>query len=256
MNNAMKARLLAGKPAFGLSVMIPCPQIVEMAAHLGFHWVLIDCEHGAIDVQQVEILAMAAAAAGITAVARPLSKDPGDILRVMDRGVSGVQVPHVNGAADARAAVQAVKYHPLGRRGLGAGTRSARYGIGPSMREYVEDANRDTLVCVQVEDPEGLENLEELVAVPQVDVFFVGPSDLSNALGFPGQPDAPAVREAIDAALSRITAAGRTAGMPCSTGNVEEVLRRGVLYTYTHLHRLLEPAAAEFFRRARSPAVG
>ena len=138
--NKMKAKLLAGEPVFGVSIMIPSPQIVEMVGRLGFDWVLIDCEHGTISLETVEILAMAAESCGITAIARPKTKDADDILKVMDRGVMGVQVPHVNTAEDARQVVAAVKYHPLGQRGLAAGTRPASHpaathdaGGGPRM---------------------------------------------------------------------------------------------------------------------------
>ncbi len=95
---------------------------------------------------------MAAQVNGITPIARPRTKDPADIQQVMDRGVMGVQVPHVNTAADAQAVVEAVKYHPIGKRGLAAGTRPANYGYGITQSEYVEEANRETLICVQLED--------------------------------------------------------------------------------------------------------
>ena len=144
--NAMKAKLLASEPAFGISMMIPSPQIVEMVAGVGFDWILIDCEHGSINPETVEALALAADACGITPIARPRSNKPEDILQVMDRGVMGVQVPHVNTADDARAAVEAVRYHPEGKRGLGAGTRAAGYGFGVTMGEYIA-AQTGSLWC-------------------------------------------------------------------------------------------------------------
>ena len=108
----MKAKLLAGQPALGCSVMFPSPQIVEMLGHAGFDWVLLDCEHGSLSLSDVELMAMAADAVGITAIARPRSNANADIQSVMDRGVMGVQVPHVNTADDARRAVSAVKFGP------------------------------------------------------------------------------------------------------------------------------------------------
>jgi 4-hydroxy-2-oxoheptanedioate aldolase len=129
--NKMKEKLLSGKPAFGVSVMIPSPQVVEMIGRLGFDWVLLDCEHGTLALESLELMIMAAEASGITPIVRPEAKDPNVILRVMDRGALGVQVPHVNTAADARHVVQSVKFHPLGNRGLAAGTRPSNYGFGP-----------------------------------------------------------------------------------------------------------------------------
>ena len=154
--NRMKRKLLAGEPAFGVSVMIPSPHIVDIVGRLGFDWVLIDCEHGSIGIESVELMVMAAETAGVTPIARPPVNGFEAIGQLMDRGVMGVQVPHVNTAEDARRAVEAVKYHPLGERGLAAGVRSAGYGYGMSMSEYAENANRETLVCVQLEEAEAV----------------------------------------------------------------------------------------------------
>jgi len=251
VKNAMKAKLQAGEPAFGISMMIPSPQIVEMVAALGFDWILIDCEHGSINPETVEALALAADACGITPIARPRSNKPEDILQVMDRGVMGVQVPHVNTAGDARAAVEAVRYHPEGKRGLGAGTRAAEYGFGTSMGEYIAATNRESLVCVQLEEEEAIRNADEILQVNGVDVFFIGPSDLSQSMGYPGQLDEPAVKAAVDGTLAKIVAAGKVAGTPGNLESVQAVLAKGVLYTYTHVTRLLGSAAREYFGVAR-----
>src|SRR5499426_672005 len=133
--NRMKEKLRAGEPVFGVSVMIPSPQIVEMVGAAGFDWVLLDCEHGTLTLESVELMAMAAEAAGITAIARPTTRSADHILQVLDRGVMGVQVPHVNSAADAREVIAAVKYHPLGKRGLAAGTRAAVYDAHGTLAE-------------------------------------------------------------------------------------------------------------------------
>ncbi len=249
--NKMKAKLFAGEPVFGVSMMIPSPQIVEMIGRLGFDWILIDCEHGTISLETVEILAMAAEASGITPIARPKTKDPDDILKVMDRGVMGVQVPHVNTAEDARQVVEAVKYHPLGKRGMAAGTRPADYGFGESMDRYVETSNRETLVCVQLEEEEAIQNADGILGVDHVDVFFIGPSDLSQSMGYPGNPKAPPVQEAIANTLEKIIAAGKIPGTPGSIDSINNIMDKGILYTYTHLTKLLGYAGADFFKAAR-----
>jgi 4-hydroxy-2-oxoheptanedioate aldolase len=248
MKNRMKEKLQSGQPAFGVSLMFPSPQIVEMLGRLGFDWVLIDCEHGGISPEQVELMAMAAELSGITPIARPWTNSPEAILQVMDRGVMGVQVPHINTAAEAREAVASVKYYPLGQRGLAAGSRPARYGFGLSMADYVAEANRETLVCIQLEEAEALHNLPEILQVEGVDVFFIGPSDLSQSLGYPGRAEAPPVRQAMEEAFAAIVAAGK---VPGSAGNTQAMLNyfpKGVLYLYTHLTTLLSSASAEFFR--------
>ncbi len=245
--NRMKQKLLAGKPAFGVSIMFPSPHIVDIIGRLGFDWVLIDCEHGSISVESVELMVMAAETAGVTPIARPHVNGFEAIGQLMDRGVMGVQVPHVNTADDALRAVQAVKYHPLGERGLAAGVRSASYGYDMSMSEYAEHANNETLVCVQLEEAEAVRNVNEIVQVPGVDVFFVGPSDLSQSLGYPGRPDAPEVRQAMDTVLATIAAAGKISGSAGNTQAIQRYLDQGVTYLYTHLTTLLSSATETFF---------
>jgi 4-hydroxy-2-oxoheptanedioate aldolase len=245
----MKAKLAAGEPAFGASVMFPSPHIVEMLGAFGFDWVLLDCEHGSLSPESVEVMAMAAQASGMTPIARPATKSPEHIAQVLDRGVLGVQVPHVITADDARSVVQAVKYHPLGRRGLAAGTRSANYDAHGSMADYVKAANEATLIAAQIEDEAALANVDAILAVEGIDVFFIGPSDLSQSMGHPGNPKVPRVAAAIDACLAKIRAAGKTPGMPSGVDNVAEVLGKGVRYVYTHVPRLLAASAKTYLAR-------
>jgi 4-hydroxy-2-oxoheptanedioate aldolase len=229
--------------------MFPSPQVVEMLGYAGFDWVLIDCEHGSIGPADVELMAMACDAAGITPIARPRTNSASDIQSVMDRGVMGVQVPHVNCAEDARAAVAAVKFGPGAARGLAAGTRPDRWGLGTRMPDYVTAANAQSLVCVQIEHEAALANLDAILAVEGIDVFFIGPSDLSQSMGHPGNPKALPVAAAIAGALSRILAAGRIPGMPATPETVVEVEANGCRYIYTHLPRLIGSGAARFLRR-------
>ena len=249
--NRMKQKLRAGEPVFGVSVMIPSPQIVEMIAAAGFDWVLLDCEHGTLTLESVELMAMAAEASGITAIARPVTKSAEHILQVLDRGVMGVQVPHVNTADEAREVLAAVKYHPAGRRGLAAGTRAAVYDSHGTLADYVKAANEQTLIAIQLEDQAAIENIDELLKVEGIDVFFIGPSDLSQSMGHPGNPKAPAVAQAIDASFRKMVAAGRTPGTPATAENVSDVLDKGVSYIYTHLPRLLSSSAKDYMKKAR-----
>lgn len=250
--NRMKAKIASGEPALGCSVMFPSPQIVEMLGYAGFDWVLIDCEHGSIGPGEVELMAMACDAVGITPIARPRSNAASDIQGLMDRGAMGVQVPHVNTAADARRAVAAVKFGPGAARGLAAGTRADTWGLGARMPDFTREANAQTLVCVQLEHEEALGNLDEILAVDGIDIFFIGPSDLSQSMGYPGDPKAPPVAKAIDATLKAIVAAGRVPGMPATAANLAQVKAAGCKYIYTHLPRLLAAGAAEFVGTRRS----
>jgi 4-hydroxy-2-oxoheptanedioate aldolase len=247
--NRMKEKLARGEPALGCSVMIPSPQVVEMLGFAGFDWVLVDCEHGSIGPADVELMAMACDAVGITPIARPKTNSASDIQSVMDRGVMGVQVPHVNTVEDARRAVAAVKFAPGAARGLAAGTRPDSWGLGARMPDFARAANAQSLVCVQLEHEEALHNLDAILTVDGIDVFFIGPSDLSQSMGHPGDPKAPPVAKAIDHALTQIVAAGRTPGMPATPDTLEEVLGRGCRYIYTHLPRIVGIGTAAFLKR-------
>lgn len=251
MTNAMKDKIRRGEAAYGVSLMFPSPQLVEMVAYAGFDWVLIDCEHGSIGLADVELMAMAADASGITPIARPRSNASADIQAVMDRGVKGVQVPHVNTRADAERIVKAVKFGPGGYRGLAAGTRPDRWGLGAKMTDFVAAANEASLVCAQIEHQDAVANLDEILGVDGIDVFFIGPSDLSQSMGYPGDPGAAPVADAIERSLRRIRDAGRVPGMPAATGNVAQVTSAGCLYIYTHLPKLLGDGARGYLAAAR-----
>jgi 4-hydroxy-2-oxoheptanedioate aldolase len=249
--NRMKAKLLAGQPALGCSVMFPSPQIVEMLGFAGFDWVLLDCEHGSLSLADVEVMAMAADAVGITAIARPRTNSNADIQSVMDRGVMGVQVPHVNTADDARRAVSAVKFGSGAGRGLAAGTRPDNWGLGAKMADFTAAANDQSLVCVQLEHEAAIRNVDGILKVEGVDVFFIGPSDLSQSMGHPGDPAAPAVAKAIGETRAKIVAARKIPGMPATTDNVASMIGSGVRYIYTHLPRLLGAGTKEFLKAGR-----
>jgi 4-hydroxy-2-oxoheptanedioate aldolase len=252
MTNRLKAKLAAGEPGLGCSVMFPSPQIVEMLGYAGFDWVLLDCEHGSLAPVDVEVMSIAAAAAGITPIARPRTNSASDIQSVMDRGVLGVQVPHVNTADDARRAVNAVKFGPSSIRSLAAGTRPDKWGFGGKMANFAAAATAETLVCVQFEHPQALDNIQSILQVDGVDVFFIGPSDLSQSMGYPGNPAAAPVADAIASALKTIVAAGKVPGMPATSDNVARLIGSGVRYIYTHLPRLVGSGATAFQNAAKA----
>ena len=251
MANKMKDKLLAGKPALGLSMMIPSIQLVEMAGQLGYDWVLLDCEHGSLNLETVEAMVIAAEANGITPIIRPYKNYFELIGQYMDRGVKGIQAPHVNTAEEAQAIVNAVKYPPLGNRSIAVGTRAAGYGFNLTMSEYVKRANQDLLICVQIEEKLAVTNIEQIAAVPGVDVLFVGPSDLSQSLGHPGEASHPKIKPVIDEAFSRILATGKIAGTAGNIAAASQRLDQGVLYYYTHLTTLLAYASAEYLKNAK-----
>lgn len=209
--NKTKRLIAAGKPAIGGFLMIPSPEIVEQMGYAGLDFVIIDTEHGPADNLRVAEMIRAAEAVDITPIVRVRwVEDPMLILRALDLGAQGVQVPMVQSAEVAERVVQAAKYFPRGRRGL-AGVRAAQYGA-INLGEYVEAANRETMVVVQIETGASVEKCAEIAAVDGVDVVFVGPVDLSQSLGFPGQRYHPSVLEASDRVFRATLAAGKACG--------------------------------------------
>jgi 4-hydroxy-2-oxoheptanedioate aldolase len=182
-----------------------------MLGLIGFDFVVIDAEHGPMGIENCENMVRAADTVNITPITRIAVNTQQNILRYLDIGAAGVQMPMINCKADAEAVVRAVKYPPEGKRGL-AGVRAADYGLVGSLADYVKEANRETLVAVHVETVEATKNLKETLTVPAIDVVFIGPNDLSSSMGYPGQSDHPEVRKTINSLLKDIRAAGKVAG--------------------------------------------
>jgi 4-hydroxy-2-oxoheptanedioate aldolase len=245
--NRMKAKIKAGEPAFGVSITFPAPELVEIVAQGGYDWILIDCEHGSHSPTDVHAMVMACELHNVTPIVRPQVNQPDVILRYLDRGAMGVQVPHVNTKEEAQRAVDAVKFHPEGERGLGGG----RKAMGLSVGEFTRQSNEETLVCIQIEHKEGLDNLDEILTVDGVDVFFVGPSDLSQSLGYPGQRNHPVVDAAVTQAFDKIHAAGKASGTPGGPADTRQHVENGTLYHYTHIPTFVSFYSDHFFKTVR-----
>jgi len=187
-------------------------------------------------------------------IVRPVGNRPEIIAPFLDRGAWGVQVPHVNTAEEARAAVDAVKYAPDGHRGIFSGGRPANYGFKGSTADYARDANRNTLVCLMLEEVPAIENLPELVTVPGVDVYFIGSGDLSQSMGYTGQQAHPEVQEMMERGVKIITGAGRIAGCSCPDNLVPKFLGLGVQYFHGSVGRLLQHGSDAYLKKMREAA--
>lgn len=201
-------------PVNGVMVLTNSPASVEILGYAGFDYVIIDTEHGPNDIAAVENMIRAAEISGIAPIIRVAKNDPACILRVMDVGARGVLVPQVNSAAEALAAVRAVRYHPRGDRGLAGIVRAARYGFTP-LGDYIADTNDNSLVIVQAEDIKAVAALDDILAVEGVDGVLVGPADLSQSMGIPGRFDDPELSRVIHDIVARTVNAGKLAGMFC-----------------------------------------
>lgn len=199
-----------GRRLLGTFVVIPSVEVVEIIGAAGFDVVVIDAEHGPFAIGDLTRLVAAAQGAGLFAVVRVAQLDRQAIGALLDIGADGVLVPHVASGAAAGAAVAAARYPSEGIRSLHGGVRGARYGADPN---YIDSANKRCAVLVMCEDVEAVEALEDLVATPGLDSLFVGPYDLSAAMGYPGQPALPVVEETVARVLARAQEAGIAASL-------------------------------------------
>ncbi len=210
--NPLKERLRRGEALVGAFVNVFSPELIEVLGLLGLDFVILDGEHAALTPETAVELYRAAELRGLPCVTRVGVNHPQVIQKYLEGGALGVLIPLVSTPEEARRAVDAVKYPPLGRRGLAA-SRVSDWGLGPlSLAEHVARSNEETLVAVQVETREALERFDEILAVEGVDLVFFGPSDLSVALGLPGQPTHPRVIEQIERLGARAREAGRWTG--------------------------------------------
>src|SRR2546421_1230833 len=166
------------------------PQIVEIIGHAGFDAAFIDMEHTSFDLRDVQLMVMAAERVGITSLVRTPGFDPAFILRLLDMGVQGIQVPHASDPETAREGVKAVRYPPQGDRGMAAGSRAADFGKTPLL-EQMAKSNREILLACMIEDMAAVERIDEIAAVDGVDLLAVGPSGPSRSPRGRGKADHP-----------------------------------------------------------------
>lgn len=227
--NQAKARLSEGYVIIGVFVSIPSPHLVELCGLAGADYVVIDAEHGPIDVLAAEEMVRAAELRGVTPVVRVPSHDPGVVMRYLDSGAHGIMAPRVNSAAAAKAVVEAVKYGLVGSRGLGPG-RAAGYGPagrgGLPQGDYVRHANEQTMIIAQLEHISAKAELEAIIATPGIDAFEIGTSDLSASMGFPGENDHPDVQAAAKEFAAAVIARGGIIGDTVNTTEAAADLAR------------------------------
>lgn len=208
--NSFKQALLQGRTQIGLWCALANGYGAEIAAGAGFDWLLIDGEHGPNDVRSILDQLQAVAPYPTHPVVRPVNGDADTLKPLLDAGVQTLLVPMVESAEQARAIVEATRYPPHGRRGVGAGlARASRWGRVP---DYVHHCHEQLCVLLQVESRAGLDNLDEIAAVNGVDGVFIGAADLGADMGYLGQPGHPEVNAALLDAFKRIQAAGKPAG--------------------------------------------
>jgi 4-hydroxy-2-oxoheptanedioate aldolase len=219
---------------------------IDNAGPLGFDGVWFEGEHGAADAVDMGNLTRACDIWGMTSVARINLNEQGLIYRTLDRGAQAIVVPHVNNAAEARNVVEGGKFTPLGKRGM----FTSRQGLG--VDDYFDRANDETMLIVLIEDIVAWENLDEIIAVDGIDVFFVAPSDFASSMGHMGDLQHPDVQEKINDSMKRILAAGKNAGALATNENVAGYVDMGVRFFMTNVGPWIGNGFNEFVSNANS----
>ncbi len=210
------AKLRKGLAVSSFKTNLTCPRAVEIAAMLGFDCVWLCREHTPSDLQTVEHQILAAKTHDVDALVRVPRGSYSDMIVPFELDASGIMVPHCMSAADARQIAKTARFHPVGRRPVDGGNADGAY-CNIEFTQYLKEANEQRFIIIQIEDPEPLEELDAIAAVPGIDMLFFGPGDFSHSIGAPGQFDHPrlaaARRLVAEAAVTHGKFAG-TVGMP------------------------------------------
>jgi 2-keto-3-deoxy-L-rhamnonate aldolase RhmA len=206
----MTLRLSGCSPAIGTFVNLGSPLVTEICAMAGFDWLLIDLEHGAGGEEALVGQVLAAAVHSVPVCVRVESLERIRVGRVLDLGVAGVMLPRIHDAAEARRVALWARYPPAGERGVATYNRACAFGTRP---EALLSANDEVTVIVQIEARGALAEVDEIASITDVDALFVGPRDLSQALGVAGEFDSPVYQEALERVISAAAAHGIAAGI-------------------------------------------
>ena len=209
--NQFKRALATGETQIGLFLGLANSYTAEIVGGTGFDWLLIDGEHGPNDLRSIIEQLQALAPYPVKPVVRTVDHDVARIKQLLDGGVQTLMVPMVETAADAEKLVRAMRYPPNGIRGVGtAMARAARWN---GVEGYFGQADQEMCLIVQIESTTGLAGLDEVLKVEGVDAVFIGPSDLAASMGHLGNPGHADVKAAVNAAIGKISAAGKAAGV-------------------------------------------
>ena len=248
--NTTKTKLAQGNVVYGAIVSRFAPDIVEIFGAIGYDFVMIDCEHGPMDLDQVEHMVRAAESFDITPIARIPNHEDSTILRFLDRGVQGIIVPHINTREDAESTVKAARYYPDGHRGSAGSGRAHDYGMAVDSASWI---NSQVMVIPMIEETQAVDNLDEILGVPGVDVLHVAAGDLGQSTGNPGRE---AVRKVMSEVLPRIRAAGKNVGAggnsPADAAGVAEFIKLGANFITVSSQGLLRLAGIDFRQRVEA----
>lgn len=229
----LKQKLKNNEIVLQAMLRLPDPAIAEIVAMSGVDFITIDGEHFGFDDETIYNLIRAVNLHGAECMMRVHELDPCLISKLMDMGLTGILVPHVESYEDAKRIVDAVKFAPVGKRGFCPISRANHWGMTMTAQEYAEFSNQNTVIAVMIETKSGVEDLDRILTIPEIDTFSIGPSDISNSYGFPGQVNHPIVQAAISEAQEKIMRAGKSL---CTLAYTPEAAEAALAQGIHHLH--------------------
>ena len=222
------------------------PDDIELFSPTEFDGIWLEGEHGPVDAAEVGNLTRACDIIGMSSLVRVNQNNQALIYRTLDRGAQGIVVPHVNTKEEAQNVVAGGKFAPIGQRGM----FMSRQGLGVS--DYFKVANDETVLVILIEDIIAINNLDEILTVDHIDVFFVAPSDLAASMGHIGDYQNAKVKKIMLDARTRINDAGRVAGTITNNENVAECISAGARFLYSPMGSWIASGAAEYLRLAEN----
>ena len=220
------AKLRAGKVANCFKLNLSDARAVEIAAMAGYDCLWLDMEHVPNDLSVIERSIWAAKSQNVDVMVRVTRGSYSDVIRPLEMDAAGIMVPHVMSLADAQLVVRTTRFHPIGRRPVDGGNADGAY-CGIPFTEYIQQANTERFVIVQIEDPEPMEELDAIAALPGIDMLFFGPGDFGHGIGAPGVPDDPRLLEARKHVVEAALAHNKFAGTVASAANIKELTAMG-----------------------------
>jgi len=210
--NHLLEKLKSGsEPCVGTFSIIPSPVVTDILCESGLDFIIFDGEHGPINFEIAQTMAMICQAHSVSPVMRVSGVDQSEILRALEIGVHGVQVPNLNSVEEASTLIEYAKYPPMGKRGLSPFTRASQYSA-VNATEMVKKSNSNTLLNIHIEGALGIENIEQLLEVDSLDIFFLGLFDISSYMGLPGQVEHPEIQKLFKKLVGKIESAGKIVG--------------------------------------------
>ncbi len=226
--NRLKLKLKAGQPALGVISTSTDPQLAELFGLAGYDYYMLDAEHGLLHPDQAVNVIRACELTGMTPLVRIGPKDPKIVLQYLDAGMLGVMMPDLRNASEVKMLIEAVKYPPVGKRGVGISRASKYMAYSGGAEKYIQFANEQTMVIPQFEDPALLDDFETMISQPHVDAVVIGPRDLSLNMGFPDGSNHPEVQEMIDKVFAICKKAGVAAGITAAAkDDADKMIARG-----------------------------